>query len=377
MIMLQLTKLGGAELKRLAFLIGSNNSGTKASLAASIWRDLRAPRRILRSESPTRVLSIDMGIRNLAFCVLDFTRSRGQNAKAQSNPSVSVEQLTKTLPSTLDSTSLVSWQCLSVSSLDKSVFSPSFPVKAPSPTNTSTKPIKEAFDPATFARLACRLVTAVLLPYKPDVVLIERQRHRSGGSPSVAEWTIRVNMFECMIHAVLETLRQHEKTCTIDSSWRSPEVFSADPKRVSQFWTMEGHSDGDTNDGEVMNHITDSTGRAAKKSEKIKHAKIGVAEKWLLSGLKTSEEARKMRAAFLEMLERKRSPKARKAKANKGSNPTTIDLSSSMTMDESTPDRIDLVKLDDLADCLLQGVAWLQWEMNRSQIVQAVDMDQG
>lgn len=163
--------------------------GTKPILAQRITQEVQTP--LLRpfpSNAPHRILSIDMGIRNLALCLIHIPH-------ASQIPEIS------------------DWHRLVVSAR---------------PVQTDSSIVAESFEPIDYAAKAYNLMKYSIEAYKPHTILIERQRYRSGGSAGVQEWTVRVNMLESMFHAVLHTLaQQHQFDYT---------VYSVSPRKITQLW---------------------------------------------------------------------------------------------------------------------------------------------
>lgn len=304
-----------ADLKSIANAIGSNTGGTKAVLAANLKHDLQRDRFALPErtngtislESGHTIVSIDMGIRNLAFCRISLPPYWG--SAAQSTVPIVHDWARIVVSKRADSESLVD--------------------------DTKQSAPKEAFDPATYARHAYLLVKKLLSTSQPTQILIERQRFRSMGGSAVQEWTLRVNMFEAMLYAVLKTFSEQ-------GSWNGA-VHPIGPAKVSKFWL--GHAEGGLGT------------KSGSKSTNTKAAKIDLVAKWLQDGerFELQGAAAKLGKAFLQK--------------RKGAKRVLVqqDELTVNTSDRSV--EVEMGKLDDLADCLLQGMTWIQWERNRRTIL--------
>jgi cruciform cutting endonuclease 1 len=333
-----------AQLQRLAVAAGISVSGTKPTLIARLQNEIIAPHATAkprtRPSCDMRILSIDMGIRNLAYAFLIAPE------KSQSDPTPILE----------------GWKRVVIAS--KSDIQSKEDALSTGPTNfesstTTKETIKESFDPATYATHAYCLVTGLLDRFKPTHILIERQRFRSGGSSAVQEWTIRVGVFEGMIYAVLETLRSLGQI-----QWHVESV-AVDPGKVARYWIANAESGVKTNEDllvtEGKRRGSRARGRSKTKDLKGKQAKIAVVRSWLDEGAMALrmrlavvdarragvEEVQKTVANYLQAGSRTRSGKT----SGKGQGKA-------------------VKKLDDLADCLLQGVAWIEWQRMREQVTQ-------
>ena len=297
-----------AELQSIARSIGSNTSGKKDVLRSHVLDELQHERFTLpggnRRSGPSqhKIVSIDMGIRNLAICSAIVPEHRHPDQPL----TVPVVQ---------------NWERIAISKK----------ATADSPDKGTPGSIaKEAFDPQTYAQYAYDLVLKRVMPYQPTQILIERQRFRSMGGSAVQEWTLRVNMFEAMIYATLRTLSENKL-------WQGL-VHPIAPAKVSNFWL------GDGNDEQAK--------LATSKSLKTKSAKIALVGDWLFKGqlFELQGEAADTARAYQMKLAGRR---ARKGVAEQ-----------KVAAERSQIPR-DIGKLDDLADCLMQAIAWIQWEENR------------
>lgn len=342
-----LSKLTLPLLRRVAFLIGAPNSGTKPALTRQIRQELgacnatTARKRSQRSTlAPTglSIVSIDVGIRNLAYAHLVALPAASANTRNVA------ESPTYLRPN------LLAWKRVVISGAPNGVAASTghhtghrsshnavvAPLQAAEGTlneGVILEKEKEAFDPPTFATYAYDFVKSILDAHHPTHVLIERQRFRSGGASAVQEWTIRVGVFEGMLHAALKTLSEEHGLPIV--------VQGVDPGRVTRYW-LEG--------------------RAAKGEERIssgkesKKAKIDIVGNSLASAGAAAlvdvgsgsdhgshHGVEKMADAFLTRWQRKNG-NSRSGVAK------------------------DILKLDDLADCLLQGVAWLNWQSKREEV---------
>lgn len=305
-----------AQLNLIATKCGIPSSGTKPVLLSRIHHEITTLSALPRTQT-TRILSIDMGIRNLAYCLLEVPPKKSSISKPD----------------------LTAWQRLAVSSAPK---------KSVDEDGTEDKVVtKEAFDPATLSKIAYTLLRDRLLKQNPTHVLIERQRFRSMGSKHILEWTIRVNMFESILYATLHTLKA-------EGVWGG-EVVPIIPGKVGPFWIEE---DMDSSDPVTKNEGQDKPkerkGKIRKTASaklKNKGAKIDLVRSWLENGDMVgigNEDVQKIVSAYSEKWDRapggvkgKRVPK------------------SALNIEER------MGKLDDLADCLLQGMAWIGWEENK------------
>lgn len=296
-----LEKLKLVELHRVAASLGSPSSGTKSTRIDNIQRTIQqASKRI--QDGPKRdlsIVSIDMGIRNLAFCHLK-----------SATPAITQHQQ----PSRIQ---LHAWQRMSFGNA-----SPVRSSRASLPDQTQKPTQRESFEPTDYAKHAYEFVKTVVDKYQPTHVLIERQRFRSGGQAAVQEWSIRVGVFEGMLYAILRTLIEQEY-CHCD-------VLPMLPVQVNQYWTMQSGQP----------HVTSKGTKITAKA--MKQYKIDLVGRMLenraigTSGLDVSSQASETKIAFLARLHK----------------------SSSASSD------LTLKKLDDLSDCLLQGLAWLAWQEN-------------
>ena len=169
-------------------ILTAATSGTKPILTQRITHELQTPLlRPLSDSTPHRILSIDMGIRNLALCLLH-------------------------IPASSQVPEITDWDRITVS-------------QKPDP---STFSVAESFEPIDYAAKAYTLMKYSLEKYNPHTILIERQRYRSGGGVAVQEWTVRVNMLESMFYAVLHTIAQQNQHDFI--------VHSVSPRKVTQLW---------------------------------------------------------------------------------------------------------------------------------------------
>jgi cruciform cutting endonuclease 1 len=148
------------------------------------------------------------------------------------------------------------------------------------------------------------------------------------GSKHILEWTVRVNMLEAVIYGILRALKE-------EGVWEG-EVFGIAPGKVGPFWVRDSEEGGEW-----------KKERTAKK--KNKGLKIDLVRSWLEDGQMVglgNQEVENMTKKYMEKWDR--TPGGRKLEG-RGE---------------------EMGKLDDLADCLLQGMAWLQWQENKKVALQ-------
>jgi cruciform cutting endonuclease 1 len=347
-----LSKLTLPLLRRVAFLIGAPSSGTKPALTRQIWQELEAcsattaqkrsqkpPKSTLVPADSLSIVSIDMGIRNLAYAHLVAFPATSADSRD------GVESPRHLRPN------LLAWKRVVISRAPNgAVASTRHQREYKSSHDLAVAPLqvaegtlnedvipkleKEAFDPSTFATYAYDFVKSILDAHHPTHVLIERQRFCSGGASAVQEWTIRVGVFEGMLHAALKTLSEERALPVI--------VKGVDPGRVTRYW-LEGRA------VRGKEHI--SSGKESKKAKidivgnsfaSAGAAALVDADSGSNQGCRHSVE--NVVDAFLARWQKKNGrPRSGVAK--------------------------DILKLDDLADCLLQGVAWLNWQSKKGEVL--------
>ncbi|KAH8149631.1 uncharacterized protein LAJ45_06262 [Morchella importuna] len=397
-----LLQLKASALRSLAVAVGVNSTGAKAQLAARIAksccedvgffdRSLKCcekersqeekeveMRRVETGQRTKRVLSIDMGIRNLALCVIEVPIG-GKSPVGEALPNViawetisiserPVEPITSEESETGPTvTPKKRGRKSSKPDLDGSVI----PAKPRKPKKST-----ESFEPSKFAVIANTFVRKTLSRFSPDAIIIEQQRYRSQGASAIQQWTIRVNMLEAMLHALFHSVGYAGDG--ENAQRKSPAAESVSPSRVSGFWidkvgkTFEKKSDKSHNypegvvegvvvedggagemEGMKMNISkglreigqdvdTETTGKKAFGN--IKQAKISLVSEWIKNGdvISFNQEVADTVDDFVPL----ETVNGKKAKRTPGK------------------------KLDDLADCLLQGVAWLRWEENRRSLAE-------
>ncbi|CAK7224948.1 hypothetical protein SBRCBS47491_005727 [Sporothrix bragantina] len=208
-----------------------------------------------------------------------------------------------------------------------------------------------AFSPPAMAAVAARLIRDRLLPLEPTHVLIERQRFRSGGGAAVLEWTVRVNSLEAMLHGILAYQQLDANTKKSNSTFKTIQAVS--PQRVSQFLLRGGLSGR----GETKLPSLPTKATKEKDIKDIKEAFVaGILRESGPGQLLTyNESIGDIVVAYLLRWDAKQSKSRRKTKAKEEED--TIDDSSTLIPVFS--------KIDDMADCVAQGLAWLEWEENK------------
>jgi cruciform cutting endonuclease 1 len=256
------------KLRRLATEIGAPCSGTKVARINGIRRAVSSTQ--IKDKSGTKpeglsLLSIDMGIRNLAFSHITAPVRRTTNP---------LEYLQFEMPT------VQAWRRIAVSQPLLSAgqqtsgagnSSPFSKKSSLSGSDTVDEVSKESFEPNDYAVHAYNLVKYMLQTYQPNQIVIERQRFRSGGGSAVQEWTLRVGVFEGMLYSVLRTLMEERKMKLV--------VEPMLPTRVNRYW-LEGRDALPSFEEKKL------TGRKAKKAKVelvaslLKEAKssIGIAQ---------------------------------------------------------------------------------------------------
>jgi len=321
-IQTSLSGLKAWQLRHAAFLMGLPTTGNKAILETAIQYKLEHPQQPLEG---SRILSVDMGIRNLAYCVVDLPEH--------------------TLPETNDSTPPSTSAALRISEWRKQdLLSTQLPTRThPSTANTkhipNPDPPTNPFTPSTLSRTAYTLATT-FLSYNPHTILLERQRFRTGGGAAIQEWTVRVNMLESMLHACLYTLRQAAPVRNI------PDVLEVSPARVANFWVAAAASDVALTPSSLFEARASTSSAdvvAATRKKVQKKDKISIVRKWM-----TGSVNQDVRLQFEDGASRIRD----------------MFLLPSPTRGKTTVGAREVQKVDDLADCLLQAAAWVRWEEN-------------
>ncbi|KGO68514.1 DNA-binding SAP [Penicillium italicum] len=367
---------------------------------------------------PWSILSIDMGVQNLAFAHLRVPRS--------GIPGVGIDAANPRPPE------LTAWHKLAVSEISSlnltpgdhnSIIKPGEAISGSGDATKSSRAIlpvemekdlpvkvkvaksstkeKHGFSPDLYAATAYTLITSLIAAYRPTHVLIERQRFRSGGGSAVLEWTLRVGLLESMLYAVLHTLRQERGGEVADLV-----VRGVDPKRVVRYW-LEGESESSVpgkGDEGTQSDVEEKVKEKKLTAREVKKVKIDLVGRWLSAAMqKQNNNASPDMDGSLQKLElgiavddkivladesecptlhgvadgymrkwqsQTQTPKKGKGKGSRSlrsGSLSPLPVSSQSNMGDGVA-AVDPGKLDDLADCLLQGVTWVEWQIMRERI---------
>ncbi|CAG8891070.1 unnamed protein product [Penicillium egyptiacum] len=445
-LQLQLSAVAGGVAEGITSSPNPNSSGSacaSASATTSLSQDRQVDPRLVSTKTgstktktktksaglsksnpaqPWSILSIDMGIQNLAFAHLRVPRS--------GIPGVGMDAAHPQLPQ------LTAWHRLAVSEISSlnlipgdniSIVERSGPISGSGDAADSSQAIlpigsekdlpvkmakstkeKDSFSPDLYAANAYTLISSLIAAYRPTHVLIERQRFRSGGGSAILEWTLRVGLLEGMLYAVLHTLRQERGGEVADLVVRSVE-----PRRVVRYWLEGGSGISDPGKGDVggKSKIEEKAKEKKPNAREVKKAKIDLVGRWLSAAMRNTNSCPETDGAIKKLeagiaadskivladksecpalhgvasaYMRKWQGQTHTSKKGKGKGSRALKSGSRSPLPTSpqsdTADEVaavDLGKLDDLADCLLQGVTWVEWQIMQEQIaregVEALD----
>ena len=322
----RLLSLQSKQLKLLAILTGRSGASTKSSIAEILDHGIRA---VDGTSVRQRILSIDMGIKNLAYCILE----PDMNAKNTSTYKVIDWKRLNLLAPTVSTTAIEVSQVEPEDTESNTEADLDTADTSSIPLNSDTKNL---FTPSKIAPLAFQL-SQTLLRYNPTTIVIERQRFRSGGGSAVQEWTLRVNMLEAMLWACFATTKSLPGEQKRDVDF---DVKEMNPSRIAAFWLAQPYMIGGVDaivKGDGLSEMT-NTGARTTSSAMDKKVKIRLVSTWIDEGVIVgSEEVSNTIDGFRS-------------------------LSASTLSGRRKGD--SLGKKDDLADCLVQGVTAARWQRN-------------
>lgn len=196
----------------------------------------------------------------------------------------------------------------------------------------------EDYSPPRLAELAAKLVNTRLLPLKPDIILLEQQRFRSMGGAGVFEWTLRVNTLESMLYAIFNILQQLGK-------W-TPEgrVEAVVARNVLEFMAVY-HSGGVEDASKIWNKTSPDDNKKIKKNIVGRMLRDG--------GGVVIEEGNELTRLTRELYMQK----------------WNAQMTGKRTRKTADGPSDGFKKLDDLADSLLQGLAYIKWQENKDKLV--------
>lgn len=400
-----LAGLKATQLRSLARETGIPNSGRKDELRQRLNDEFVTSVFLDASNhhvKPTKkkegkelsVLSIDMGIQNLAFAHLivraSETLSETKNANRRNKGLVTLNAWHRIGVQELGAASPASHDNADTEGKLQSLLPPSAFRTFASTTkkqpledfSIEELPTKEGaaanknFEPDTLSHNAFVLLSSLLQVYKPTHILIERQRFRSGGQSAVLEWSLRVGVFEGMLHAVLCTMRElarfnHSKSHEIGLV-DGLQVYPISPARVMQFWDESKSSIDENGSGEkaksqnqrsVKKLKMDVVGHILSASTTLDPGKRSLSC-WDVA-INTSDKDEHNVSDVVDAYLRRWNPQVLQTISSSATSSRTGTKSKSDINNKAY--KID--KMDDLADCLLQGLTWLEWQARRARIV--------
>ncbi|KAM7220213.1 Mitochondrial resolvase Ydc2 / RNA splicing MRS1 domain containing protein [Rhypophila decipiens] len=323
-----MTTLKDLKVKALQDIVSSCGL-LKSGNKVQIYQRIRTAAREFRPLPPNaRILSIDMGIRNMAFCLL-----RPQDAPFRLSTNSKGEIINRGKPSVQVGT----WKRLALDVRSSHDTTTSTSESDPEATTTTT----EDFSPAHMAKMALSFVQTHILPSDPTHILIERQRYRSASSPAITNWTIRVNSLEAMIYSMLAVYKSLGKF--------QGEVIPVTPRSVATFLLDEHPFTAGLIRQGMKARLQKEKMETSKKNKVdllgrlIRHKEEPVT----FSGEQAGRNA-------YALADRRSGGKKKKA---------------AMEADGGVQVKIPLPKVDDLADCLLQGIAWVEWHRNMEHLI--------
>jgi cruciform cutting endonuclease 1 len=380
-------------LQALLVRIGSASSGTKDVLRERLKRDvsqsnfnLRCPNRGSQKEQildrKLRIVSIDMGIKNLAYCDASVDYTNGNLME----PKIDIIRWNKV--NLVDATRDLRWERPQPSLVEEEAAE-------------KTEETEEEVDPyslSVLSKTAHRFVRSTILSAEPDIILIERQRWRSSSSTAIQQWTVRVNTVEAMLWAALETILSERQTQSPSNKGvtgkRGYQVFAVDPKRVGQYWLVQhAKAVAEERDESMMSLALEDLVEDEKESKSRKKlprskaekkAKIALVRKWLSTEPASTAQSTPVSAPLIsfgfgpgaEMAREALRPRSRKAPKPRKKKGNTDEDEIKAVEDDGVREK-DIMKLDDITDCCLQVAAWVAWESNRIQLENVLVGKQG
>jgi cruciform cutting endonuclease 1 len=377
-------------LQSLLVRIGSASSGTKDVLRERLRRDVPQSHLSVRrpesqkkeiSDRKLRIVSIDMGIKNLAYCDASVDYFDG-NLMA---PKIDIIRWSKV--NLIDATRDLRWERPDLSLVEEE-------------TAEANEDVEEEVDPyslSVLSKTAYRFVRDTILSAEPDIILIERQRWRSSSSTAIQQWTVRVNTVEAMLWAALETILSERQALPsrkeVDGK-RNYQVFAVDPKRVGQYWLVQhAKAVAEERDESMLNLAFEDLVEDEKESKSTKKlprskaekkAKIALVRKWLSTEPASTAQSTPVSTPLIsftfgpgaEMAREALRPRSRKVAKPRKKKVKAGEDEVNVVEDDGVKEK-DIMKLDDITDCCLQVAAWVAWESNRIQLENVLVTKQG
>lgn len=317
-----LLKQKASVLKSLATSCGIPSTGTKSVIATNILTDLNNINNVEHTYAiknhgsnmvTPNVLAIDPGIKNFSYCKFRYPSEASGSLTGKLKPVV--EEWNKV-------NLLSKYSYLGIE--ESKLFSP----------NNFSKIVYEL----------CKDLALIDGKCKIDLVLIEQQRFRSGGSSQVLEWTLRVNMLEIMLHSFLYSLNKQSNL----------RILPSNPRKMSNYLLM-------THDQQSSKSLS------AQKS--IKSSRINIVNDWI-DKLNNKTDLSSVPFEFNREISTKISTYfnseayLKKRTKKSGCNTTTSRFNDifNMIVDDKENCR---TKSDDLVDSLLHGVTYYSWLYNK------------
>jgi len=313
------------QLKHLAINTGISTGTNKAATVNNILR-------IFPNDSPSLgqndwksgvYKSVDMGVKNLAYCVLQPSSHDILRKKRGSKAAFTI----------------LDWKRLDV--LNEAIRNDELSTDMNDNDKTTS-----LFTPAGLAPIATRLAEKLVKHTSPSHILIERQRFRSGRGAAVQEWTLRVNTLEAMLWASIETMRVGS-----DDEKTFPETVEMSPSKIAAYWNSKIGA------GENGLLIAETTGEEIVPRVKIKSVKN--ADEETKRGMEKSEKISLVRSWFqngeLDVVDHLR---------------PLVDAFMMLSRAKKSDGDMVITKKDDLADCVVQGVTFGLWMRYRNALNQ-------